>query len=403
MGKQLHKRLPKEFIADIVDRFEQGKISEEQARELLGIGHTQLYRLRKQWVEAKGEISRFNLYRRTEYPTTNLPEDVNKFLHKELTYINEEAKHYKGKFNFELISERTDQEFGIKPHRNTIRRWAMNHGYYDGDIKKTRKVYIRFEMAGPGELYQHDSSNHIWLPDTGQQQEVILTEDDHSRLIVNGVLVEKETVWQHMKQTRETIEKYGMPLVYYVDRHSIFKFNDPHGVRVSYDREEEAITQYRRALESLGIGVSYTPKGEGSAKGKVEKRFDYLQRRVPFLCEKYHVKEVREGNKILREEVIPYYNERHVHEETGEIPQERWNKAIREGKSRLKPVPWGMNLDYVFALHYPRLVRKDGNIHFQKREWRVDDFIGERVTVALIPYKKFAILKDGQKIWEYHL
>jgi hypothetical protein len=403
MGKQLHKRLPKEFIADIVDRFEQGRISEKQATELLGIKRAQLYNLQKEWLKSKGEVEKFNLYKRIEYPTTNLPEKLNKFLHKELTYINEEAKHFKGKFNFELISERADQEYGIKPHRNTIRRWAINHGYYDGDIKKTRKVYVRFEMAGPGELYQHDSSNHIWLPDTRQHQDVIITKDDYSRLIVNGVLVEKETVYKHMNQTKEAIEKYGIPLVYYLDRHSIFKFNDSHGVSVNYNRKEEAITQYRRALESLGIGVRYTPKGEGEAKGKVEKQFDYLQRRLPFLCEKYHVKEPREGNKILREEVIPYYNEKHVHEETKEIPIERWDRGIREGESRLRPVPWGVSLNTVFSLHYPRLVRRDGTIQLFGKSWKVGEFVGQRVTVAIIPYKKFTILKNGQKIWEYHL
>ena len=53
MGKQLHKRLPKEYVTDIVDRFEQGRVSEQQAKELLGIGHTQLYRLRSRWLEAK--------------------------------------------------------------------------------------------------------------------------------------------------------------------------------------------------------------------------------------------------------------------------------------------------------------------------------------------------------------
>ena len=119
MGKQLHKALPKEFVADIVDRFEQGKISEKQATELLGIRRAQLYNLQKEWLRSIGELQKFNLYKRVEYPTTNLPEDVSKFLHKEFIYINEEAKHFRGKFNFELISERTDQEFSIKPHRNT--------------------------------------------------------------------------------------------------------------------------------------------------------------------------------------------------------------------------------------------------------------------------------------------
>jgi hypothetical protein len=258
-------------------------------------------------------------------------------------------------------------------------------------------------MAGPGELYQHDNSNHIWLPDTGRCNDLIATKDDYSRMVVNGILVEKESSWMHLKETREAIERYGMPLVYYVDQHSTFKFKAPKGPHRSYEKKEEVITQYRRALETLGIGVHYTPKGEGEAKGKIEKQFDYFQRRLPYLCEKYHVKEIREANRILRDDVIPYYNERHVHEETREIPKERWEKAIREGKSKLRPVPWGKKLNWIFSLHYDRLVRRDGTIRFLGKTWDVGDFVGQRVTVCLIPYKRFAIMKDGQKIWEYRL
>jgi len=44
--------------------------------------------------------------------------------------------------------------------------------------------------------------------------------------------------------------------------------------------------QFRRARGSLGIGIVYTRKRQAKAKGKVEKLFEYLQRRLPYLCEK---------------------------------------------------------------------------------------------------------------------
>jgi hypothetical protein len=251
-------------------------------------------------------------------------------------------------------------------------------------------------MAGPGELYQHDSSNHVWLPDTKQKHDLIATKDDYSRMVVDGLLVEKETSYLHLKVARETIEKHGMPLLYYVDNHSIYRINEG-------QHKEDTVTQFRRALESIGIGMRYAPLREGEAKGKIEKQFDYFQRRMPFLCEKYHVTTLNEANRILREDVIPYYNERHVHEETKEIPLERWKRAINEGESRLRPVPRGVNLSVVFSLHYPRLVRRDGTIQFQGKSWNVGDFVGQQVTVALTPYKKFAVLKGLHKIWEYHL
>jgi hypothetical protein len=404
MGKQLHKRLPKEFVVGIIEGFDFGRITEKQAVEALGIKRAQLYRLREKWLKGQGEAERFSLYSPPEHINNQLPEAVEQFLHKELTYINTEAKYFRGKFNFELISERLDQEYRIKIHRSTIRRWAIKKGYYNGDHKKTRKVYVRFEMSGPGEMYQHDSSNHVWLPNTGRHHDLIATKDDHSRLVVNGILVEQETSWKHIMMTRETIEKYGMPLVYYVDNHSTFRSAILNGVHnKSLPWKEEGVTQFGRVLESLGIGLRYAPKGEGEAKGKIEKQFDYFQRRIPYLCEKYKVTNLTEANRILREEVIPYYNERHEHEETHEIPIERWKKGIAEGRSKLRAIPWGAKMDLIFSLQFPRKVRRDGTIQFHNRAWSIGAFVDQTVTVCLIPQKKFVILKGNEKIWEYHL
>jgi transposase InsO family protein len=65
-------------------------------------------------------------------------------------------------------------------------------------------------------------------------------------------------------------------------------------------------------------GINST-KGEGQARGKLEKWFDYFPRRLPFVCEKYRVCAFREINRSLSEEVA-YYNERREHLELGEIP-----------------------------------------------------------------------------------
>lgn len=404
MGEQIHKRLAKQFVVDVLESFNEHRMSELQACELLGIERAWLHRLRRKWLKSGRDLEKFSLYNRKTYPNFHLPEKVQNFLHKELSYINDEAKQFRQKFNFEFLSERIHQKFGIKYHRNTIRRWALRKGYYTGSREETRKVYTRFEMAGPGELYQHDSSHHIWLPLTKRYQDLILTEDDYARLIVGGMLVERETSWKHLCVAKGSIEKYGLPLVYYVDQHSTFRFCQHEGLHVVYKKQQnEAETQFGRALRSFGIGLRYTPKGEGEAKGKIEKRFDYFQRRLPYLCEKYRVTSVKEGNRILHQDLIPYYNECHIHEETQEIPIERWKRAIKEGKSRLRPIPQGAKLDLIFSLQYPRLVRKDGTIQFHGKFWKVGKYVGQVVTVCLIPQKKIVILKNNKKLWEHRI
>ena len=91
--------------------------------------------------------------------------------------------------------------------------------------------------------------------------------------------------------------------------------------------EDKGEIQFRRALSSLGVGMIYTGKRQAQAKGKVEKIFDYLQRRLPYLCEKHKVKECAEVQKIL-DDLVSYYNNQRIHEETGEIPVKRWGQAI---------------------------------------------------------------------------
>jgi hypothetical protein len=44
MEKQIHKRLPKDFLKDLVETFCAEEIGRKQASELLGISKAQIYR-----------------------------------------------------------------------------------------------------------------------------------------------------------------------------------------------------------------------------------------------------------------------------------------------------------------------------------------------------------------------
>ena len=401
MGYQIHKRLPLEFVVDVLRAFCEKEVGVNKACQLLGISKAQLYRLRKKYLTFLKEEKEFKLYNREKKATRSFPEEVQDFLHKELDYVKYHAEKFKKKFNFSFLAERAQKRFNRPFYRNSIRRFALRYGYYEAKPWEKRKVYARFETPGPGFLFHHDTSHHIWLPKTGIFSDLILTKDDYSRKIVGRALVEKETSFYHLLTVRETIEKYGLPLSYYVDQHSIFRFVEHKGIHVNYTKgEDEGKVQFKRALEQLDIGVIYAKTAQ--AKGKIEKNFDYFQRRLPFLCEKYKVVKIPEAEKIL-DELIFFYNEKHIHEETGETPNERWKRGIKEGKSRLRTLPEEVDLDYVFSLHYERKVKKDGTISFMGKRWKIGKFPGKVVTVCFIPDKKIMIFKDDQKLWEYHL
>ena len=50
-----------------------------------------------------------------------------------------------------------------------------------------------------------------------------------------------------------------------------------------------------------------------------------------------------------------------------------------------------------------RLVKKDGTISFLSRLWKVGQLPGQKVTVCYRPGSKLIVVKEGQRLWEYHL
>lgn len=402
MKERIHKRLPVEFVAEVLKTFNSHRVSEKEAMGLLGIKRRRLHQLRKRWLRSNKK-RHFTLWQRAKSAFHVISPEVKQWLDKELRYIRQEADTFRGRFNFAFLAEEAEKRFKRHFSRNSIRLYALKNGYYHALPSEKGKVYTRFETSGPGALFQHDSSHHLWLPSTGQKQYLIITKDDHSRMIVGAKIVEVETSFEHLQTVRQTTSIYGIPLAYYLDNHSIFRFVLHSGIHVRYKlREDEGEIQFRRALSSLGIGMIYTGKRQAQAKGKVEKAFDYFQRRLPYLCEKHKVKDCREAQKIL-DDLVSYYNEQRTHDEIGEIPAKRWQEAINNGKGKLRPLDTSIDLDMIFSIHLKRTVRKDGTIMFIGKKWSIECPMGTPVIVCLIPSVKFMVYRDGKKIWEFHL
>ena len=82
---------------------------------------------------------------------------------------------------------------------------------------------------------------------------------------------------------------------------------------------DEGEVQSKKALKTLGVGLIYIEKGSPEAKWKLEKAFDYLQRHIPYRCERHSNRTLTEARRVLKDEVSSY-NEELPHAETGENP-----------------------------------------------------------------------------------
>jgi len=402
MVEQLAKRATNQWVAQVLEQFNNHTITKQEACELLAIKRIQLYEIRKRWLKATLKGIPFELHASGEHKKRSLTNPVQELLHKELTYLKEESYHFRNKFNFAYLSEKVQKKFNVSIHRNSIRRFAIDNGYYEKSTQEKQKPCIRFEMDSVGALFQHDTSRHIWLPCSKRYHDLIMTKDDHSRRTVAFGLREVESAWFHLLTARRTFETFGLSLAYYVDKHSIFKFNLSDEC-IHYTRrisEEEGKVQFKRALTSLEIAVLYA--NDAKSKGKIEKPFDYYQRRLPQECERYKVKTISEAMKILAD-LVHFYDTKRFHMETGEIPIERWNRAIKDGRSKLRPLQENIDLDAIFSLHFQRSVYSDGTFKFQGRTFKLGRFPGKIITIGFIPGKKLMAFKDNKKIWQYHL
>ena len=121
-----------------------------------------------------------------------------------------------------------------------------------------------------------------------------------------------------------------------------------------------------------------------------------------YLCEKHKVKDCVEAQKIL-DDLVSFYNDQRIHEETREIPTKRWQQAIHQGKGKLRPLEPPVDLERVFSIHLKRKVRKDGSIMFMGKKWSIGYPEGTPVTLCLIPNVKFMVCREDKKLWEVHL
>ena len=290
-------------------------------------------------------------------------------------------------YNYSSIKTEIERKYDIHVSLPTIIKIAKENKYYKARKKKekhTKEVITEYA----GELIQHDSSYHKFSPYADRKWYLITTLDDYSRYILYARLVEKEVVWEHIKALEDVFLGYGIPIAYYTDSHSIFRFVQG---RDSIWREHKKVTdevspQFKQILEELEVRLIYAISPQ--AKGKIERSYRWIQDRLVRRCVREYIKDIRGANEILEEE-IKRYNERQVHSMTKEIPIIRLEKAIKRGKSLFRefkiPEPYE-DIKDIFCYRIKRRVDGYHKISIKNEKIRIRGVeVYEEVEVRVIP------------------
>jgi hypothetical protein len=251
------------------------------------------------------------------------------------------------------------RRLNFKTNRASVRRWAIqNHLAPDTRYKPAPKPVKRWQAHEEGALWQYDVSPHPWLPDNPSKQALFDILDDATRYNTGTRLYARETLLSHFDFLSRTFQAHGLPLALYVDYHSFFYTHNP-----------DAFTQLGAALHFYGVALRFAPTPQ--AKGKIERRHDYWQKRLPPLLAADHLLELEGANRLL-DQLLPHVNQHEIHRELGTTPAAARQQARTEKRSLLRPVPACPWWPFVWSQRLHVRVGDDGKVPVGSQRLSVD-------------------------------
>lgn len=290
---QIREEVFRMRFEEIYNRYEQRRVSCEEASDLLGVSIKTFYRKRKRYEEEEfnemfdrriGKVS----WRRASR------EEV-----KKMTRLYEEK--YRG-FSVKHFYEFAVREEGLKRSYN----WTRSQLLEQGKIRKNKrggKHRLRRERKPMrGMMLHQDGSTHRWIPALDYNLDLIVTLDDADSRITSCFLVPEEGTESSLQGLMETIQQYGLFCSLYTDRGSHYFYTPEASSKV----DPSHLTQVGRALQKLGIKhiAAYSPE----ARGRSERLFQTLQNRLPQEFALHQVQTLDEANRYIRQDYLPRHN-----------------------------------------------------------------------------------------------
>ena len=393
MSKQLHKNFTDDQVKSLFEKYSKGEIKLNYILQILRIKRSRFFELLTKYrndpdnfsIQYERNTSNYRIDREIE---ANIIQELK--IEKDLIKAKEVPIKY---YNYSYLKDLLEQKYSQKVSLPTIIDRAKRNNFYF--LRSKRKAHDREVITNyPGELIQHDSSHHLFAPYAGSKWYLITSIDDYSRLILYAVLVERETTWEHILALEAVLLKYGFPLAYYVDSHSIFRFVQGRDSfwRNHYKLTDEANPQWKQVLEDCGVKVTYALSPQ--AKGKIERPYRWIQDRLVRTCYRENVRVIPEGQLILNN-LLQRYNYRIVHSTTGEIPYIRFQRAIREKRSLFREFtirPPFLSSKDIFCLRVERMVNPYRKISINNLELKVPGApLHERIQLRIVPDKESGV------------
>ena len=385
---QLHKKFTNEQVKDLMKRYSNGEIKREHVQTVLNIGKSRFFSLLN--LYRKDPVAFSIAYKRTK-ATRIIAEPIEHNILKELVVAkkfidNKDMPIWS--YNYSFIKNELEKRYRQQVSVPTIIAKAKKYGFYIGKPKK--KAHDREVITNnAGELIQHDSSYHLWSPYASCKWWLITSIDDFSRFLLFALLVLRDISLAHIRALQTVFLKYGLPLSFYVDCDSIFKFiRDRDELHYKHLLQtDETMPQWKQVCFDCQVKVinALSPQ----AKGKVERPYGWIQDHLVRICARENVTTIAQANQIMQREVYEY-NYKRIHSTTGEIPYLRYQRALKENKNLFRqfivPPPY-QSIKDIFCFRLNRTVDAYRTVSVKNTKLKFNNApIHEEVNLRIYPY-----------------
>jgi transposase len=354
-------------LKDVLSGWDDGRLSQLEAAEILGMSERTFRRWSRRFEEEgeEGLVDR-RIGRRSGRAVPRAEAEEVERLYRE-RYAGFTAKHF-----HQYLRAMHGFAWGYT--------WTKTFLQGRGLIAKAprRGAHRRKRPRRPmvGMMLHQDASRHEWL--LGQAPlDLVVTMDDATSALYSAILVEEEGTMSSFLSLAETIAAQGLFCSLYTDRGSHYFETPEAGGKVA----EGASTQVGRALAQLGIEhiAAYSPQ----ARGRCERVFRTLQDRLPKDLKLADITTLEAANRFITETYIPAHNA-------------RFAIAAAEPGSAFVPVAEVQWRD-VLAVQEERTVAPDNTVAWKRKRLQIPPhparphFVRAKVRVHEYPDSELAI------------
>jgi transposase len=337
----------------ILNQVEVKQLSRDKAKELLNISSRQLKRIiaayRKERAVALAHGNR------GKRPHNALDDELKR-------QVLELAREKYTEFNFQHFTDSLKDREGINISYSSVSRILLKAGITSPKKRRSPKHRSRRERyPQEGMLLQIDSSPHPWLEERGPSFTLIGAIDDATGKVPYAFFQEHEDNRGYFLLLKGIVERHGIPLALYHDRHTIFKVPENESESIEEQlKGEKNLTQFGRLLKELGI--TSISANSPQAKGRIERLWGTFQNRLVSELRLAKATTMEEANRMLTD-YLPIFNR--DFQVTPVVAESAYRKTVR-----------GFIPDRYFCNKYNRVVGGDNVIKFKGKRIQIGPLNG---------------------------